>query len=190
MALVEINVLQYGFVVSAYCEVLHVPVRSVPIGPIVHHHLDAVWNLVSIVIYGSHWAHHHSDEHGYKGTLVHVRHCCINHHETSVFGDLHVPLHMPVVVGGRVVVEVLLAIPGGFRVFVFSVRAVKVAVVDLVYPDLGSIHAIEPVDRVPVFVVLLLVRTVLAVLVFVVHPVEGNLVPVTTEERHFAVLLH
>ena len=76
---------------------------------------------------------------------------------------------------------------GGPRVLIVSIGAVVVAVVNLVNPDLGPIHAVEPVDRVTVLVVLLLVGSVLAVLCAVVHPIEGYLLSIAAEERNFLV---
>ena len=66
---------------------------------------------------------------------------------------------------------------------VLPVGAVIVTVVDLVDPYLRSVLAVEPVDWVAVVVVLLLVRSVLAVLFLVIDVVEGYLVTIAADER-------
>ena len=65
---------------------------------------------------------------------------------------------------------------------VLAVVAVVLAVVDPVDWYLGAVVAVEPVDRVAVFVVLRLVATVLAVLLAVVDPVEWYLLAVSADE--------
>ena len=65
---------------------------------------------------------------------------------------------------------------------VVPIGAVGISVVDLVDPDLCAVVAVEPVDRITVLVVLLLVGSVLAVIDFVVDPLEGYLRAVAAEE--------
>ncbi len=65
---------------------------------------------------------------------------------------------------------------------VLAIGAVIVSVVDLVDPDFGTVHAVEPVDWVSGGVVLLLVRTVVAVIFSVVDVVERYLIAVSADE--------
>ena len=75
-------------------------------------------------------------------------------------------------------------VPVVVRHLVVPIGAVGIAVVDLVYPDLSAVIAVEPVDRVAVLVVLLLVGSVLAVIHHIVDPLEGYLRAITAEEGH------
>ena len=83
-----------------------------------------------------------------------------------VFVALVVPVVVPVVV----------------RHLVVPIRAVGISVVYLVDPDLCAVIAVEPVDRLTVLVVLLLVGSVLAVIDCVVDPLEGYLRAIAAEE--------
>ena len=72
---------------------------------------------------------------------------------------------------------------------VITVGTVLDPVVDLVYPDLGAIAAVEPVDWIAIVVVLLLVSAVGAVLLLIVDPAERYLVAVPAVERRLVVVL-
>ena len=65
---------------------------------------------------------------------------------------------------------------------ILTIRAVFDAIVDFIDPNLGTIHAIEPVDFVTIAVVLLFICTIRAVSFAIVYKVEWNLFTISTNE--------
>ena len=65
---------------------------------------------------------------------------------------------------------------------VLTIRAVFDAIVDFIDPNLGTIHAIEPVDLITITVVLLFICTIIAVSFAIVYKVEWNLFTISTNE--------